>query len=212
MAVGCQLGPCPETQGLERRSQSSRRLRCQLPSQPLLCLRLAGFLLRDLGLQTNQAPAWLRPSPSELGLFSLQPLSWPYQLVGPTSPVRARLLRVRRVPEADLPALPSWPLQPLGWSEALRVRRVLTRCPAPTMALTPALVPVGLAQPKDRLVDRPMGRPVLAQQVARPWTGLPLLLLLLRLPPDVRLFALDRVGSWPLSWPLSDVLADSFLG
>ena len=28
------------------------------------------------------------------------------------------------------------------------------------MALTPALVPVGLLQPKDRLVDRPMGRPV----------------------------------------------------
>ena len=53
------------------------------------------------------------------------------------------------------------------------------------MALTPALVPVGLAQPKDRLVDRPMGRPVLAQQVARPWTGLTLLLLLLRLPPHV---------------------------
>jgi hypothetical protein len=78
------------------------------------------------------------------------------------------------------------------------------------MALTPALVPVGLAQPKDRLVDRPMGRPVLAQQVARPWTGLTLLLL--RLPRPVRLFALDPFGSWPLSWPLSDVLADSFLG
>ena len=211
VAVGCQLDPCPETQGLERRSQSSLHLRCQLPSQPLLCLRLAGFLLRGLGLQTNQSPAWLRPSPSEVGLFSLQPLSWPYQLVGPTSPVRARLLRVQRVPEADLPALPSWPLPPLGWSEARRVRRVLTRCPAPKMALTPALVPVGLAQPKDRLVDRPMGRPVLAQQVARPWTGLALLLLL-RLPPHVRLFALDPVGSWPLSWPLSDVLADSFLG
>ena len=92
------------------------------------------------------------------------------------------------------------------------MRRVLTRCPAPKMALTPALVPVGLAQPKDRLVDRPMGRPVLAQQVARPWTGLTLLLLLLRLPPHVRLFALDPFGSWPLSWPLSDVLADSCLG
>ena len=146
MAVGCQLDPCPETQGLERRSQSSLHLRCQLPSQPLLCLRLAGFLLRGLGLQTNQSPAWLRPSPSEVGLFSLQPLSWPFQPVGPTSPVRARLLRVQRVPEADLPALPSWPLPPLGWSEAHRVRRVLTRCPAPKMALTPALVPVGLAQ------------------------------------------------------------------
>jgi len=210
VAVGCQLDPCPETQGLEHRSQSSLHLRCQLPSQPLLCLRLAGFLLRGLGFQTNQSPAWLRPSPSEVGLFSLQPLSWPYQLVGPTSPVRARLLRVQRVPEADLPALPSWPLPPLGWSEARRVRRVLTRCPAPKMALTPALVPVGLAQPKDRLVDRPMGRPVLAQQVARPWTGLTLLLL--RLPRPVRLFALDPFGSWPLSWPLSDVLADSFLG
>ena len=195
MAVGCQLDPCPETQGLERRSQSSLHLRCQLPSQQLLCLRLAGFLLRGLGLQTNQSPAWLRPSPSEVGLLSLQPLSWPYQLVGPTSPVRARLLRVQRVPEADLPALPSWPLPPLGWSEARRVRRVLTRCPAPKMALTPALVPVGLAQPKER-----------------PWTGLTLLLLLLRLPRPVRLFALDPFGSWPLSWPLSDVLADSFLG
>ena len=59
------------------------------------------------------------------------------------------------------------------------MRRVLTRCPAPKKALTPALVPV--AQPRDRLVDRPMGRPVLAQQVARPWTGL----LLLRLPRPV---------------------------
>ena len=38
------------------------------------------------------------------------------------------------------------------------------------------------------------------------------LLLLLRLPPPVRLFALDPFGSWPLSWPLSDVLADSCLG
>ena len=52
---------------------------------------------------------------------------------------------------------------------------------------------------------------MLAQQVARPWTGLALLLLL-RLPRPVRLFALDPFGSWPLSWPLSDVLADSFLG
>ena len=52
----------------------------------------------------------------------------------------------------------------------------------------------------------------LAQQVARPWTGLTLLLLLLRLPRPVRLFALDPFGSWPLSWPLSDVLADSCLG
>ena len=41
-----------------------------------------------------------------------------------------------------------------------------------------------------------MGRPVLAQQVACPWTGLTLLLLL-RLPPPVRLFALDPFGSWP---------------
>ena len=79
------------------------------------------------------------------------------------------------------------------------------------MALTPALVPVGLAQPKDRLVDRPMYRPVLAQQVARPWTGLTLLLLL-RLPLPVRFFALDPFGSWPQSWRLSDVLADSCLG
>ena len=41
---------------------------------------------------------------------------------------------------------------------------------------------------------------------------LTLLVLLLRLPPPVRLFALDPFGSWPLSWPLSDVLADSCLG
>ena len=61
-------------------------------------------------------------------------------------------------------------------------------------------------------MDWPLGWPVLAQQVVRPWTGLTLLLLLLRLSLPVRLFALDSFGSWPLSWPLSDVLADSCFG